>query len=64
MTTNDKNKYIEAWNSHIKQLSSLGLPLLDVAVRGRISYYEELKQIQQRLEELVLIAAKKDFDDE
>ena len=59
-TTTDKNRYIETWNSHIQQLTTLGLPL----IYAEDGLFDELTRIQDRLEELVKIAADEDFKDD
>lgn len=56
-TTDDKGKYTKAWNAHIEELTSLGMPL--TSFDG--SLYLELKDIQSRLKEMVKIAADVDF---
>jgi len=56
-TTDDKSEYKNIWISHIKQLESLGLPLMD----NNIELYNELGLIKERLMNLVFIAAEEEF---
>ena len=58
-TTTDKVKYIKTWNEYIQQLTKLALPLM----HAEDGLFDELTRIQDRLEELVLIAADEDFKD-
>ncbi len=58
-TTKDKQRFIDAWTSHVNQLSSLGLALIDAS--DGTEYFDELQVMQQRLNELVQIAADEDF---
>jgi len=55
--TTDKETYIKSWNNHIEELISIGYPLM----RAGDGLFDELTRIQDRLEELVKIAADKDF---
>ena len=55
--TDSKEKYIRIWKAHIKQLGSLSMPLMD----KDIELYQELLSIQERLDQLVDIAAEEDF---
>jgi len=55
--TDSKEKYIRIWKEHIKQLGSLSMPLMD----KDIELYQELLSIQERLDQLVDIAAEEDF---
>lgn len=55
--TTDKQKYINVWVYHIEQLSGLGIPL----IKTDNKLYEELNAIQDRLKELVVVAANQDF---
>ena len=59
-TTNDKQKYIAAWSHHVDQLTSLGMPLISKDAE----LYKELTAMQDRLRELVLIAADSDFGED
>jgi hypothetical protein len=56
-TTTDKQKYINVWGYHIDQLKGLGIPLIGADAK----LYEELNAIQDRLKELVVVAANQDF---
>jgi len=58
-TTTDKGRYIEAWTSHIENLGRIGYPL----IKAGDGLFDELTRIQDRLEELLKIAAKVEFDD-
>lgn len=59
--TDSKAKYIAAWEAHIRELTSLGMPLTAASTTAR-SYYAELEAVQTKLYELVQIAAMQDFD--
>ena len=60
-TTDDKQKFLDAWHYHIKQLSGLGMPLARASITGSPDLWVELEQIKARLDELVLVAANEDF---
>ena len=58
-TTTDKEKYIRTWTGHVNQLINLGLPLMTAG--KNTDYYDELLDIQDRLDKLIQIAADEDF---
>ena len=51
-TTTDKSRYLESWEFHIKELSSIGY------ASGKLSRVEE---IQKELNEILSLAAERDF---
>ena len=57
-TTKSKSRYIESWNNHIQELTRIGYPL----IKAGDGLFDELTAIQDRLDELVEIAAKEEFD--
>lgn len=56
----DKEHYIKSWDEHVKQLSFLGYPLMESSKENEL--YDELIQIQNRLNQLIKIAADNDFN--
>ena len=55
--TNNKKVFIDSWNNHIAELVKIGYPL----IKAEDGLFDELTKIQDRLEELVIIAADEDF---
>jgi hypothetical protein len=60
-TAKNKEHYIKVWNSHIDSLNGLQFPLMDASKGKSYSYYAEIKEIQQRLKELIELAANNEF---
>lgn len=62
MNTADKQTYIDAWDSHVREVvTGLGM-LLIKATTADDRYYDELKAIQERLKVLIKIAADEVFE--
>jgi len=55
--TEEKPRYIHYWTNYIQELTKLGLPL----IKAGDGLFDELTAIQDRLDELVKIAADEDF---
>jgi len=59
--TTSGSTFSRAWNNHIDELSSLGMPLIQQGEKDGQDYYKKLTQLQNELKHLVELARINDF---
>jgi hypothetical protein len=63
MTTKNKEHYMTAWIAQVSQFNTLHYPLIEASKKTPHDFYAEIKELQQRLRELVEIAANNEFQE-